>query len=243
MRDDYGTTPRPAGELGDNLLKRIVVKVSGRLLSPPRADYLRSFREAVEEARSYASLAIVCGGGPLARGYIEALRLLGVPEALLDVVGIRVSRVNALALALALSPLSPPRAIESVEEAVELTSRGLIPVLGGLQPGQSTNAVAVSIAEALRADLVVNMLSGIDGIYMPPPGFEGSRRLDTIGYRELEDIIRSYPQLAGTYELFDNVALRLAERSNVKVLFVDGSDPRILARIARGEKVEGTLLA
>jgi uridylate kinase len=55
-------------------------------------------------------------------------------------------------------------------------------------------------------------------------------------------VIRRYPQLAGTYELFDNVALKVAERSKVRVLFVDGSDPRVLIRVLRGEKVEGTML-
>jgi len=221
----------------------VVVKVSGRLLNPPNVDYYRRLRDAVLEARGYSGLAIVCGGGPTARGYIEVLRALHIPEALLDLMGIAVSRVNALALALALTPHSPPRPIESIEEAVELASRGLIPVLGGLQPGQSTNAVAVTLAEALKADIVINMLAGIDGVYVPPPGFEGSRRLDRISYGELESLIRGYPQLAGTYELFDNVALRVAERSRVKVLFVRGDDPTVIVRVVRGEKVDGTLLA
>lgn len=223
-------------------MRGVVVKISGRLLSPPSYDYLESLRSSIIEARRMAGIAIVCGGGPMARGYIEVLRKLGVPEALLDIIGIKISRVNALAVALALSPFSPPRALESIEEAVEVSSRGLIPVLGGLQPGQSTNAVAVALAEALRADMVINMLSDIDGVYVPPPGFEGSRRVERISYGELEDIIRSYPQLAGTYELFDNVALRIAERSKVKVLFVNGRNPDVIVRVLRGEKVEGTLL-
>lgn len=223
-------------------MRYVVVKVSGRLLSPPSSEYYRLLRDSILEARGYANLAIVCGGGPMARGYIEVLRVLGVPEALLDIIGISVSRVNALALALALTPYSPPRPVGGIEEAVEVASRGLIPVLGGLQPGQSTNAVAVTLAEALRAD-VVNMLAGVNGVYVPPPGFEGSRRLDRVSYGELEEVIRRYPQLAGTYELFDNVALRVAERSRVKVLFVDGSDPGVLVKVLRGEKVVGTILA
>jgi uridylate kinase len=220
----------------------VVVKISGRLLSPPRSDYYRILRDSILEARSFANLAIVCGGGPTARGYIEVLRDIGVSEAFLDIIGIAVSRVNALALALALMPYSPPRPIEGIEEAVEVALRGLIPVLGGLQPGQSTNAVAVALAEALRADIVINMLAGVNGVYVPPPGFEGSRRLDRVSYEELEGVIRRYPQLAGTYELFDNVALKVAERSKIRVLFVDGSDPRVLIRVLHGEKVEGTML-
>lgn len=237
-----GLPPDPLLKVNSNM-RSIVVKISGRLLNPPRLEYFRALRDSVIEARSYARLAIVCGGGPMARSYIDVLRALNVPEAFLDIMGIEVSRVNALALALTLLPYTPPRVIRDIGEAVEVVMSGLTPVLGGLQPGQSTNAVAVELAEALRADLVINMLYGIDGIYIPPPGLEGSRRVDRVTYGELEELIKRYPQLAGTYELFDNVALRIAERSKVKVLFVDGSDPKIIAKVARGEEVNGTLLA
>ncbi len=220
----------------------IVVKVSGRLLSPPRLDYLKSLRDSVLEASRSVGIAIVTGGGSLARSYIDVLRGLGVSEAFLDVVGIKASRLNALALALTLTPFSPPRALESVEEAVELAFKGLIPVMGGLQPGQSTNAVALTLAEALKAKLVINMLSGIDGVYKPPPGFEGSRRLDKLSYTDMEELLRSYPQIAGSYKLLDIVALRVAERSGIKIFFTSGDDPQVITRIVRGEHVDGTLL-
>lgn len=223
-------------------MRYVVVKVSGRLLSPPQTEWLLELKKAVEETLHSARLAFVVGGGALARSYIQALRSLGVSEALLDTLGIRVSRLNAYALALALSPYSSLRVPESVEEAVDEARRGLIPVLGGLQPGQSTNAVSVSLAEALGADAVINLLAEIDGVYYPAPGEPGSRLVERITYREMGELISSYPQLAGFYELFDNVALRIAERSRVKVFFTSGRSPEVIARFVRGEKVRGTLL-
>lgn len=221
----------------------VVVKISGRLLSPPRSDYFKGLRDSILEASKSVGVAIVTGGGPLARSYIDVLRGLGVSEAFLDIVGIKVSRLNALALALTLMPHSHPRAFESIEEAAEAAFKGLIPVMGGLQPGQSTNAVALALAEALRAKLVINMLSGIDGVYKPPPGFEGSRRLDKLSYTDMEELLRAYPQIAGSYELLDMVALRIAERSRIKVFFTSGDDPKVIAKIVGGERVNGTLLS
>ncbi|MEM1712785.1 MAG: UMP kinase, partial [Acidilobaceae archaeon] len=131
---------------------------------------------------------------------------------------------------------------ESIEEAVDVAVKGLIPVIGGLQPGQSTNAVATSLAEALKAKLLLNMLDGVDGVYKPPPGVKGSRRLDRATYDELEEIIREYPQIAGRYELIDNVALSIARRSNIRILFVNGQNPQVIPLVIRGEKVTGTIV-
>ncbi|MEN2999375.1 MAG: UMP kinase [Acidilobaceae archaeon] len=220
----------------------IVVKLSGRLLSPPRPAYLRQLREALLRSAEVRPLAVVTGGGPLSREYIAALRELGVPEALLDVMGINAARLNALLLSLTLYPRSPPRPMLTLEEAAEALAIGLIPILGGLQPGQSTNAVALSLAEAVGAELVVNMLSGIAGVYSPPPGKEGSRLLERISYEEMESLISQFPQLAGTYELLDHVALRIAKRSSLRVLFVSGDEPEVVERASRGEKVRGTLM-
>lgn len=218
----------------------VVVKISGRLMSPPRPDYLRALSAAIRALRKEMGLAIVVGGGSLARDYISALRELGVPEARLDIVGIEAARLNALALSFVLYPLSSGVA-RTVEEALHNAASGLIPILGGLQPGQSTNAVAASLAEALGAKTLINMLAGTDGVYVPPPGQPGSRLVEEISYDEMAELIGSYPQLAGRYELLDHVALTIARRSSLEVVFVNGERPEALIKAARGERV-GTIL-
>ncbi|MEM0340004.1 MAG: UMP kinase [Acidilobaceae archaeon] len=223
-------------------MRWVVVKISGRLLNPVNTEWLKNMRRAVEESLSRVRLAFVVGGGLLTRDYVQALRSLKVPEALLDTVGIKVSRLNAYVIALALSPYTSLRIPESIEEAVEEARRGLLPVMGGLQPGQSTNAVSISLAEALEADVVLNLLADVSGVYNPPPGQPNSKLLERLSYEEMEKLISSYPQVAGAYELFDMVALKLAERSGVKVFFTNGRDPTVIASYVKGERVVGTLL-
>jgi uridylate kinase len=130
--------------------KKVVIKLSGNLLFPPRAYYLKSFRETIDALlKELKEIGIVVGGGELAKSYISALRDLGVPESRLDIVGIDASRLNALALANVLYPLTTIRVPQNIEEALEVLSLKRVVVLGGLQPGQSTNAVAASLAEAM----------------------------------------------------------------------------------------------
>lgn len=217
--------------------ERLVVKVSGSLLSPPRPEYLASLAETLRElAEGGCRLVVVAGGGPLAREYIEAARRLGVSEAALDVLGIRASRLNALLVASALYPLAPLRVPESVEEAASLAAVYRVVAMGGLQPGQSTNAVAASVAEAVGSRVVVNMLRGVDGVYYPAPGAPGARRLERLTYDDLWRIIEAASQTAGGYELFDHVAISIAKRSSLLVYFVGGDDPSILKLVASGRE-------
>ena len=216
----------------------MVIKISGSLIYPPSPDYLRGLRSAVFRLHEEGvGLGIVVGGGAAARSFITALRPLGVPESLLDVIGIEAANLNALAVALALGPLSPPEVASDIRDAVRMAREGLIPVMGGLQPGQSTNSVAAVLAEALQADLLVNLLNGVDGVYTGRPGEPGSKKLDTLSYDLLESIVAEKSQLAGSYELFDHVALGVVRRSRLKLVFADGRDPDVIIRISKGERV------
>ena len=202
----------------------VVIKLSGRLLYPPNTDYIIGVTRVVSELEGMGfKVGFVVGGGELARRYIEALRRLGLNEGLLDLMGIEASRLNASMLAKALYPRSTLTPPTSIEEALRAVQTGLIPVMGGLQPGQSTNAVAASLAEAGGGSVVLNALKGVDGVYEDKP--EG-RILKRLSYGDMERIIESFEKKAGTYTLWDRVALDIVRRSRIKVVFFDGSNPR-----------------
>jgi uridylate kinase len=210
----------------------VVVKLSGSLLYPPRSDYVALLAATITEMLSMGlRVGVVVGGGGLARGYIEALRAIGVREGLLDLMGIEASRLNASLVAKALYPKAPPRPPESIEEALEALQLGLVPVMGGLQPGQSTNAVAASLAEAAGGKLILNALKGVEGVYEEGPG---GRLLRRLSYDDMERIIASFPSRAGTYTLWDRVALEIVRRSGIRVVFFDGSDPRNIIEALKG---------
>ena len=219
-----------------------MVKLSGSLIYPPKASYLSMLRESLLKLVAKGVLmGVVVGGGGLARSYISVLRDHGVNESLLDLMGIESSRLNSSLIAKLLYPHAPPQPVTSLEEAIRVRLGGLIPVLGGLQPGQSTNAVAASLAEALEATILVNALKGVNGVYDRDPRDPQARRLERISYSTLRTIISSMNKRAGGYTLFDEVALSLVERSRITVIFVDGSDPSNILKALEGGV--GTIVA
>ncbi len=216
----------------------VVVKLSGKLVEDVGTLHgiVRVLREALEEYR----LAIVTGGGRLARKYVTLLEQLGASKALRDEVGIEVSRLHARIVALALGSTAPPP--RSYEEVLEQLALGVNPIVaGGFQPGQSTTAVAALIAEAMRAERLV-IATVVDGVYdRDPAKHPDARLIPRLSIREALRVIESSVE-PGRYELLEPYAASIIERSGVRVYVVNGKHPeRILEAIRGGEPI-GTLI-
>ncbi|MCE4622114.1 MAG: UMP kinase [Desulfurococcales archaeon] len=223
-------------------MESIVLKFSGSLMYPPRKEYMAKLREIVTSLHDNGTrLAIVVGGGPVAREYIDVLRKLGVNQSLQDLVGIMTSRLNAYFTASILYPRSPLRIPKNIEEVLEIYATGLIPVSGGFEPGQSTNAVSLLIAETIGARKVLNLLNKVEGVYDKDPSLPGSKLIEKLTLSELERIVSSYEQQAGRYTLIDHLAVKIARRSRITIHFIDGSNLDNLIRALRGEKI-GTIV-
>jgi len=221
---------------------RLVLKVSGKLVSPEDPGYIVGLAEVVKSlVREGHRVAVVIGGGGVARRYIDACRSLGGSEGICDLLGIEASRLNASLLLVALGDLAYRRVIRSVDELLDAWSTGLVIAAGGFQPGQSTVAVSAIIAEAISADLLI-YATVVGGIYDRDPSIDPSARLlKRVSVGELKRILSSQSVSAGRYELIDPIALSIIERSKIRVAVVSGRDPQNIARAARGEDL-GTLV-
>lgn len=185
---------------------------------------------------------IVVGGGNIARKYIEAMRKLDVSDAICDLMGIKVAKLNAYLLVSAIKENVYPKVPDTLEEAISMFSMGKIVVMGGLQPGQSTNAVAALLAESIKADVFINATT-VDGVYTAPPGTPGARKLEQVTAEELMKIMQETSKFkAGEYRLFDPLAILIVRRAKLLVKIVDGRDPRNVLRATKGEKIGTTLV-
>lgn len=213
---------------------KVVVKLTGKVFDENRLEVLKDYSRIVREwlGRGYR-FAIVCGGGNVARRYINVARELGVNEGWLDILGIEVSRINALLINALLGDIAYNYIPRNIDEFLTAWSSGKVVTLGGLQPGQSTNAVAMLVAELVGADLVVNA-TDVDGIYdKDPKVYADAKLIPRISIRELKELIR-VKSLAGTYELFDSLAISIAERSRIKVFFINAFKVKAFEEAMKG---------
>ena len=182
-------------------------------------------------------VVVVAGGGNCARRYIEAARALGSNEAVCDLIGIYSSRLNANLLLVALGDLAYPDVPESIESMRICFGSGKIVVMGGLQPAQSTDAVASIVAEAICSDLFVKVTNAPGVCTKDPRKYPDAKKFDEIHVEALLKLVSESPVSAGAYELMDPLAIRVVQRSKLKTWIVPANDPENISRVVNDEKI------
>jgi uridylate kinase len=222
----------------------IVIKYGGSLLFDDgriRTDRIDGVCDVVESlVEKGHSVGLVIGGGWTARQYISALAP-DYPEASKDLVAVQATRLNAMLFISRLGNTAYPYPPTSYEEMVGACAKGGIVVSGGLQPGQSTNAVATLMCEALGAKTLVNA-SNVTYVHDKDPNkHKDAKPFESLTYDELRSIISSCGSSAGQYEMFDMVAANNIARSGITLHFVDGSDPRSILEVLEGKSMGTTV--
>ena len=224
---------------------KIVLKIGGSILynddGTISVELVKKYVEAIHEIiNKDIRLGIVVGGGKTARLFIKAARELGASESICDDFGINAARLNAKLLAEALGDIAYPKIATTVEELEQYAAMDKIVLMGGLTPGHSTNAVAAIMAETIKAEMLLNA-TNVDGVYDRPPDQKGAKKLETINGEEFQKLMEHSGSKAGSYELFDMVAVDIIRRSHIKTIIFDGKEPHNILRILNGERI-GTII-
>ncbi|EMA28886.1 UMP kinase [Haloarcula japonica] len=221
---------------------KVVVSIGGSVLAPDLdADRVADYADAIQSLDAQGhTLGTVVGGGPTARDYIGSARDLGANEIELDQLGIAVTRLNGRLLIAALDDRAAPTPAESYDEGREAIRRGDIPVLGGIVAAQTTDAVAAAFAEYVGADLLVYATS-VPGVYDADPNEDDdATRFDELGADELVDVIADIEMDAGSSAPVDLLAAKIIQRSGIRTIVLDGTDPERVVRAVEDGEYEGS---
>ena len=225
-------------------MKKVVLSLGGSVLMPSlEENRLAEYASVLRSLSGKVSLLVVVGGGGEARRYIGIMRDLGVDEGTSDEVGILITRLNATLLIAALGDNAYPKVAESHAEAKKYAESGKIVVMGGITPGQTTDAVAAVLAERVGAAVFLNATS-VDGIYSADPKKDvNATRFDAITPQKLLEIVGGTALGAGSNTVLDIVAARVVERSNIPLVVLDGRDPKNLTEALLTGKFRGTVVS
>jgi len=225
-------------------MKKVVISLGGSILIPTLENH--TIREYVPVLRKIAKPCrrfVVVGGGGEARRYIGIARELGIDEGTSDEIGILITRLNATLLIAALGEDAYPKVAESHAEARKFSEHGKIVVMGGITPGQTTDAVAAVLSERVGATAFINATS-VDGIYNKDPNkYKDAVRYDSITAQRLLEIVGQTALGAGSNNVLDIVAARVVERSGIPLIVLDGREPKNLAEAILKGKFRGTVVS
>jgi uridylate kinase len=221
---------------------RVVVSVGGSVLAPDlRHERVQAHATAIERlVEEGCSVGAVVGGGGIARDYIETARSLGANEIELDDIGIAVTRLNARLAIAALGESAAPSPAADYETAGEAMRRDDVAVMGGVVAGQTTDAVGAALAEYTNADLLIYATS-VPGVFSADPHEDDTaERFDRMTASELVDVIAGIEMNAGSSAPVDLLAAKLIQRSGVRTIVLDGTDPEAIVDAALRGDHDGT---
>ncbi|MFZ3382511.1 MAG: UMP kinase, partial [Candidatus Methanoperedens sp.] len=127
------------------------------------------------------------------------------------------------------------------KEARTASLTGKIIVMGGVTPGQTTDAVSAVLAEYVGADMLINATS-IDGVYTSDPKKNtDAKKFETMTPHQLIEIVMKTEMVAGANSPFDLLAAKIIERSNIKTIVLNGENPQNIIDAVNG-KYNGTVI-
>jgi uridylate kinase len=222
---------------------RIVIRLGGSVVATPvNVKLLGEYAEILKKLKAQGhTLAVVVGGGALAREFIKIAKELGLPEKDQDDLAISVSRLYAQLFAKMLGADACQKTPISVEEAAECLKTGKIAVLGGLKPGMTTDTVAAMVAERISADMLVKATDQ-EGIYTKDPKTHPDAvKLDRVSFEELPKFLAENKHRAGIHQILDPEAVKILKARRIKVHVLNGFKPQNILLAVEGKTV-GTII-
>ena len=222
----------------------VVISIGGSVLVPNEddVDYMKSLAALLKNVSATHKLYIVTGGGKVARYYISFGRALGSDEHYLDLLGIEVTRLNARLLIAALGDCAYPKPAVDFEEASKAGKNHEIVVMGGTEPGHTTDAVSAMLAEKVNAIRLVNATS-VDGVYdSDPKKNPDAKKFKEMTYEKLLELTAESKGMAGPTVIFDPKGAELIAKAEIPLFVCHGRDLAALKNAIQGEEFQGTIV-
>jgi len=223
----------------------VVLSVGGSVFATGDSDaaYVDKLATLLSQLAREIPLVATVGGGRTAREYIRLGRVLGLTEIELDEIGIDVTRLHARLLAARVGPPAPAHPPATIAAAVNEAHRGPLVILGGTEPGHTTDAVAALLAVRLRAARVVNA-TNVDGLYdRDPRAHRNAKRLERVSWDRFRTIVHAHTDgQAGQEFVFDRLGADTLGRAKIPLRIVAGRDLDNLEAAIRGRAFRGTAI-
>jgi uridylate kinase len=223
---------------------RLVVRIGGSVVaSPVNTDLMGKYADLIVAISNQGhEVAVVVGGGALAREFIGIAKNLGLDMDAQDEIAISCSRLFAQLFLKKLGEGGCSKVAVTLDEAAECLSEGKIVVMGGLKPGITTDTVAALVAERIDAELLVKGTDQ-DGVYdKDPRKHYDAIKLDRLPIDDLSKVFEESVHKAGIHQIIDPEAIKVLKRKRLKLVVVNGFKPENILAVLKGENV-GTVIS
>lgn len=220
----------------------LVISLGGSLIVPDQINvaFLREFKSVIDDYSHQYKFILIAGGGRTARNYIQAAsQVTQLTKDDLDWIGIHSTRLNAQLLRDIFRKKANRIVVKNPERVLPFKEDIL--VAAGWRPGNSTDLVAVKLAEKFKIDTVIN-LSNIDYVYTADPRKDPKAKpMTNMSWVDFRKLVGNKwdPGLSAP---FDPVASKLAHKLNLRVVIMNGNPLANLRHFLANKAFVGTVI-
>ncbi len=222
----------------------IIVSLGGSLIVPEEidVDFLKKFRELIlrytEKGKKFI---LITGGGKICRKYQKAAaEIRSLEEEDLDWLGIHSTRLNAHLIRTIFRDVAHPKVVRDPTKKEDVKKPVL--VAAGWKPGCSTDYDAVLLAKTYSAKKLAN-LTNIEYVYdKDPKKFKDAKPIKKISWEDFRKIVGDEWD-PGLNLPFDPVASKEAQKLDLEVAIMKGSELENFEAYVEGKGFKGTIIS
>lgn len=222
----------------------IIVSLGGSLIVPENVDvdFLKKFRELIlKHIKQGKKFILITGGGKTCRKYQKAAaEIRKLDEEDLDWLGIHSTRLNAHLIRTIFRDVAHPKVVRNPTKKEGFKEPLL--VAAGWKPGCSTDWDAVMLAKTYGAKKLAN-LTNIEYVYdKDPRKFEDAKKIEKISWKDFRKIVGDEWD-PGLNLPFDPIASKEAQKINLEVAIMKGSELENFEAFIEGKNFKGTTIS
>lgn len=189
--------------------KTLVISLGGSKIIPENVDltFLQEFKRIVVKHSKETKFVVVCGGGSVARKYIEALKKDKKSDYLQSMIGISITRMNARFISYLFGE-DPEKGIPTdMKEVENLVKKNDFVFCGGLRyaPDQTSDTTAARLASHLGAHFI--NITNVKGLYTADPKKDKTAEfIEKITWKDFNSMANKIKFSAGQHFVLDQSA-------------------------------------
>jgi uridylate kinase len=224
--------------------KTLVISLGGSKIVPDNVDltFLQEFKHLILKHSKDTKFVIVCGGGSVARKYIQALKSDKKSDYLQGMIGISITRMNARFMSY-LFGVDPEKGIPTdMKEVSNLIKKNDFVFCGGLRyaPDQTSDTTAARLASYLGANFI--NITNVKGLYTADPKKDKTAEfIEKITWKEFNTIANKIKFSAGQHFVLDQSAAEEIMKHKIKTTIV--GNLREFEKVLSGKPFVGTTIS
>lgn len=227
-------------------MKILVISLGGSIIIPKgemNLKFLHNFKQILLKNTKDKRFVIVCGGGSIARKYIEALKGEHKSEKELSLAGIRATRMNAQFLMQLIGEKANSLLPMDMKEVKSNLRKNPVVICGALRYAEksTSDSTAAKLAHYLKAEFI-NM-TNVRGLYTADPRtHKNAKFISKISWRNFDIMANKSKYAPGQHFVLDQSASKLIKKHKIKT-YIIGEDLTNLSKILQEKNFTGTLIS